>query len=112
MKLFVTKEFHKEFHEDCYYIATSFLKMKSTHFFIASNKWESIQIDIEDCIPEGYLCSLHLVCDDIKVHLPDTVTDKTVQLLAELYPDKSGAVRKAYLMKHSIKEVLGECMAQ
>lgn len=112
MKLFVTREFRKEFHEDAYFISTSFLKAKATHFFIASNKWDFIFIEMEDSIPEGYLKSMHLVCPNIKVNLPDIVTDTTVRLLAELYPDKSGAIRKAYLTGGKLVEVLGECTAK
>lgn len=110
MKLFIMRKTDKEFHEGAYYIGTYYLKMKSTHFFIASNKWESIYLELEDEIPEGYLRSLHLVCSDIKVNLPEVLTDKTFQLLAELYPTHSGAIRKARLTGHSIKEVLGSCM--
>ena len=112
MKLFITREYHKEFHEDSYYLSTSFLKAKSTHFFIASNKWDLIYIEIEDSIPEGFLKSMHLVCPDIKVNIPDNVTDKTVQLLAELYPSKSGAIRRVYLSGGNLTEVLRECVAQ
>lgn len=112
MKLFVTRDFHKEFHDDSYFISTYFLKAKATHFFIASNKWESIYIEIEDSIPEGYLKSLHLVCPKITVNLPETVTDTTVRLLAELYPEKSGSIRRAYLTGGNVAEVLGECMDQ
>lgn len=112
MRLFVTRDFHREFHEDSYYIGTFFLKAKSTHFFIASNKWESIYIELEDSIPEGYLKSLHLVCPKITVNLPDKITDVTVRLLAELYPEKSGAIRRTYLTGGSLMEVLGECVGQ
>ncbi len=112
MRLYVTRKFIKDFHEDSYYIGTSFLKAKATHFFIASNHWESIYIEIEDTIPEGYLRSLHLVCNNIKVNLPEVITDKTVQLLAELYPDKSGKIRRTYLTGGNLKEVLSDCTEQ
>ena len=111
MKLYISAKYDKSFNEDVYCLSTKMLQMKSTHLFIASNLWDSIVIDIDENIPEGCLCNLELICKDIKVNIPDELTDKMLHLLVELYPSKSGALRKAYMFKKSIKEVLVDCLA-
>lgn len=110
MKLNITLNYEKSFTEDQFNLATNMLTMKSTHFFIASNVWDSIYLELDDLIPEGYLANLHLVSNDIKVKLPAKITDKTLRLLTELYPDKSGTIRKNYMMGRDMSEVLGDCL--
>ena len=112
MNLNITRVYNKQFRENLYSLSTDMLKMKSTHLFIASNAWESVYIELDDSIPEGYLRNLHTVCDNITVNLPDVVTDKTLGLLIELYPDKSGALRRAYMQGTKIEEVLEKCLVQ
>lgn len=111
MILNITRDYKKEFVEDTCNLATSFLKVKSTHFFIASNRWDRIYIELEDDIPEGYLGCFNMVSDNIKVKLPDNPTQKTMLELVELYPEKAGKIRKAYLSGQNYSEVLSECLA-
>lgn len=110
MRLNITRVYNTGFTENQCNLATAMLSMKSTHLFIASNVWESIFIELEDSIPDGYLGNLNMICNNIKVNLPDKVTDKTVHLLTELYPDKAGALRRNYMQGRDVREVLKECM--
>ena len=112
MKLNITRQYNKGFVEDTCNLGTAMLSMKSTHLFIASYAWESIYIELEDTIPEGYLKGFNMLSKDIKVNLPETITDKTLHLLTELYPDKAGALRRAYMQKRDMKEVLFTCLVQ
>lgn len=110
MKLRISKKFEPGFTPDTYTLGTDMLRMKSTHLFIAARAWESIELDLSDNIPTGYLGNLNLVSSDIKVRLPETITDKTVVLLAELYPDKAGKLRKQFMFGKPVSEVLMECL--
>lgn len=112
MKLNITRQYNKGFVEDTCNLGTSMLNMKATHLFIASNAWESIYVELEDTIPEGYLCCFGMVTQNISVNLPETVTEKTLHLLTELYPEKAGALRRTYMQKRDFKEVLEECLVQ
>lgn len=112
MVLNITAEYNKSFVENVCSLATHMLSIPSTHLFIASNTWEEIDVDVNDEIPEGCLHCLSLACDNIKVRLPENVTDKTVRLLAEALPDKAGVIRRAYMQGTPIKEVLKDCVVR
>lgn len=112
MKLLIGLQYNKEMVDNECHLATRMLAMKATHLFIASYKWDSILLEMDDVIPIGYLRCLPLVCKDIKVKLPETVTDHTMTLLTELYPEKGGAIRRAYMSGQGFKEVLSECLVQ
>lgn len=112
MILNITKVYNQGFVENTCNLATHMLAMKSTHLFIASNAWESIYLEIDDSIPEGYLKSFNLVTKNIKVKLPDNLTDKTLRLLTELYPDKAGSLRKCFMQGRDVQEVLQECLVR
>lgn len=96
----------KSFDKDCYTLPNHMLQLKATHLFIASNKWDTINIQITDDVPLGSLHCLSLVCSDINISLPEVVTDKTVQLVCEALPDKAGTIRRACLQGKSLQEVL------
>jgi hypothetical protein len=106
MRLLIAKEYNPGFNEELYTLKTSMLKSTSTHLFIAANRWDAICIELDDDIPETCLCNMNLICENITVKLPEEITDKTLRLLCELYPDKSGALRRVYMCKGDIKEVL------
>lgn len=110
MKLVISKDYDKSFTEDTSCLATHMLVLPATHLYIASHMWDSITLDITDDIPKGVLGNLNLVCKSIKIKLPEVVTDYTLQLLLELFPDKAGSLRRAYMSGSSISEVLRECL--
>lgn len=109
MNLIIRKEVTPTFDADNYYLDTGMLLMKSTHLFIASYKWDRIEIELDEKIPQGALRFFHMVCDDIKVILPDFLVDAHVRELAELYPERAGKIRMTYLTKHNMGEVLQGC---
>ena len=112
MRLIVGREYKKEMVENECHLSTSMLAMKATHLFIASYRWESVQLAIDDIIPIGYLRCLPLVSDNIKVSLPETITDHTMTLLTEVFPTKAGSIRRAYMTGQPLKGVLSECLVQ
>ncbi len=112
MNLAIEKEFDKSFDETTMHLSVSMLNMKSTHLYIASNKWETVTIDIEDSIPERSLMHIPTVADHIQVRLPEKITQTTLRLLTELFPDKAGALRKRYMTDGLIGEVLVGCIVQ
>lgn len=110
MILNISKDYDKSFEKDVYKMSTSMLNIKSTHLFIASYYWDTITLELnDDMILEAAKC-LPLATKSIKVKLPETITDKTVLLLTSLYPDKAGAIRKAYMFGKDVKEVLVDCV--
>lgn len=110
MKLEIKKTYQPAFDENLCQIGISMLQMKAVHLFIASNKWDVIEVEVCDEIPEGSLRFLRIVCSDIKVTLPEEITDKALRALIDIYPEKAGLLRKQYFAGKSIKEVLGECL--
>lgn len=112
MKLHIESTYNSGFDEDTYHLSTSMLKSQATHLFIASNLWESIQVDLDETIPDGYLSNLNMVCSDIRVKLPKDITESTLRALIDLYPDKRGKLRMTYLSGKSLEGVLGECLVQ
>lgn len=89
-----------------YQITPSMLIMKGTHVFIASREWDEIQIELTDDIPLGSLKHLSSKAKSIKVVLPEAVNNHAMQLCTELYPDKAGTIRKRFMMKEDISELL------
>ena len=110
MRLVIKCDYEKEMVEDECHLATNMLAMKATHLFIASYQWDSVLLEVEDIIPIGYLRCLPLVSKDIKVSLPDKITDHTMTLLTEVFPAKAGSIRRAYMTGQSLKGVLSECL--
>ena len=106
MRLEIKKEYDQSFTKDTGCLAVHMLALKATHLFIASNLWEAIRIELDDTIPEGALKSINTVCNDIKVKLPDTITDTTLRQLVDLYPGKAAALRRSYMKGESLKGVL------
>lgn len=89
-----------------YIISKDALHLNGVHLFIASNKWDELQVDLSDDMPLDVFKFMVGVCSKVSVTLPPTITDKTVKLLVELYPEKSGTIRKAYMSGGNIKELL------
>ena len=96
--------------DDTYLLNPRYLQYKAAHLFIASNSWEEALIEVCSAIPKGSLTWLSMVCKNIKVRVPDEVDAHILGLLIELYPDKAGLLRKAFMQGTSVKEVLGECV--
>ena len=89
-----------------YQLAPSMLKMNGTHVFIASRVWDEIDIELTEDIPLGSLKYLASKAKSIKVTLPETVSNHIMQLCTELYPNKSGTIRKRFMLKEDFSELL------
>lgn len=110
MKLIISKIYDREFTEDTTKLGTSMLMLQTTHLFIASNKWDEIYIELDECIPENSLLHLNMVTDTIRVKLPEKVTYPILKQLTELFPEKSGTIRKYFMTGQDLKGVLEDCL--
>ena len=90
-------------------ISADMLNFSTTHMFIASNVWESCIVEISDKIPAGSLKFLPGVCTDIKVKLPENVTEHQMRLLADLFPNLSGTIRKNFMLGKHLGGVVPTC---
>lgn len=84
------------------------LQRKGTHLFIKAHSWDSIEVDLTDDIPEGSLIYLHMCTNSLKVNLPTEITSHTMRLLCEIYPELKGRIRKTFLTKGDMHDVLRE----
>ena len=84
----------------------SSLALKITHLILASRDWDTLFIDLEECIPEGWLRYLPTKCKEIQVCVPDTPSMHQLHLLIELFPHLDGTLRKAYLKGENINALL------
>lgn len=92
---------------DSMYIPYSLLGDKAVHLFIASSMWDTLVVEIDEKIPEGVLKYMILKCNDKKAILPDRkFTQKELALVCEMYPEKAGSVRRAYMLERPIAELL------
>lgn len=87
-------------------ISSTMLRLPTTHLFIASNRWDSALVEIDPSVPEGSLCNIHTVCDDIKVVLPEQVDEYCMRLLTELFPNLAGTIRKNFLLGKNLRGVV------
>lgn len=111
MKLCISKEYtSSSLKDDTVVLSTSMMQFTSTHMFIAANHWESTTIELDESIPENTLLHISLVSDAIFVKLPEKVTDKILHLLIELYPEKAGRLRHAFMTGQSMIGVLDGCL--
>ena len=96
MNLYITRDYSKPFSADDFCIKAALLNDNGTHLFIASNKWDTIYVDLCEELPVGKLEFLPMVCSNIKVHKCSFMS-KFIDQLIELFPDKSGSLRKCKL---------------
>lgn len=93
------------------YLKTAMMPLQSTHMFIASYKWDSCYIELDSNIKEGNLRHIGMLINDIKVKLPSEITEVTLRQLIELFPDSAGKLRKAFLMKIPLEQVIPDRIA-
>lgn len=92
--------------KDTYFLSIDSLKYAQTHMFIASNKWDSVHIQMQSNMQSEALRYIPMVTDEIEVDLPEKITMDIVGTLAALYPKKSGELRRAFMSGKDVKEVL------
>ena len=86
----------------------SALGLKPLHLVIASVKPEAVRIDIDEEIPDGSLKFLPMVSPDIKVAFETPATVHTMRHLADLFPAKSGTIRKTYQEGGDLRGLLSQ----
>ena len=111
MILHIKRDYDKSFEDNNYKLSADMLNIKSTHLFIASNVWDKITVELDDCIQQDNLKCIPMACKDVKVVLPDTISAHTIQQLTELFPDKAGIIRKTFMQSGDLKGVLKGCLA-
>lgn len=89
-----------------YEITPELLKLSGVHAFLKSKKWDEIDIELTEDIPLGSLKYLHTLTDNIKVSFEDTRSKYIMMLCAELFPDKSGTIRKQFLQRGEVPSEL------
>lgn len=93
--------------KDTYVVPYRWLNDKSVHLYIASCKWDKLVVDLSEEIPDNCLKYVRLKCNEVIVNLPDRkLTAGELELLCELYEDKAGTIRKAYMLGRDLKTAL------
>lgn len=110
MVLNIYKEYVKSPDMDIMVLKADMLKEKGTHLFLASYIWDRINIELFEGLESWYLHFLPSVCSDIRVISHEQDLSQYVQCLTELYPDKSGAIRRAVMQRHPLQSILGDSL--
>ena len=73
---------------------------------IASQRWEACYIDITEDIPDGRVRYLGEQCDVIFPAVPSKPSMHQMHILCDIFPKLSGTIRKAFMQKRDMHEVL------
>lgn len=90
-------------------IPIAMLHMSSVHMFISSNAWEEVVLEVCDEIPDMTLEYMIFNTENMKAVLPEKLSDKSVKQLTSIFPDKAGAIRRAYMTGSPMKGVVPVC---
>ena len=97
---------HGDINGKDYYLSIDSLKYNGTHLFIASNHWEELHITINENISLNILKYIRMVVDKVIVTIDGEQTKHIMELMCELYPEKSGSLHKAFMMGKDLKGVV------
>lgn len=89
-------------------IEPQYMGLNVTHLTLASQHWDTLFVDADECIPEGSLRFLPKKCGRIRVSCPSHPSMRQLHLLIELYPELDGRLRKAYMKGENIGDILPE----
>lgn len=80
------------------------------HPFIATNKWDRVDVVLGKGIQSGYLKQVLTKCNIIHAIIPSDleIDFEIVSRLSEIYPEAAAKLRKAYMQKEDIKPILIE----
>lgn len=110
MVLNIYKEYVKSTDMDVMVLKADMLKEKGTHLFLASYSWDKITVELFDGLESWYLHFLPSVCKNIHVIAHDSDLAPYVKCLTELFPDKSGVIRRVIMQKQPLAPVLGDVL--
>ena len=109
MRLVITADYVVSSDLDVTYISAEMLLSPATHLFLASNTWDSVQVEVCKSLPVDMVQYIAPLSKDIQVQLPDVVDDHTFKVLLELFPSKAGAIRRAYMCGSPMDKVVSVC---
>lgn len=93
--------------ENTFYVPYEWLSNKAVHLYLASQMWDSVVVVLDDAIPKDVLKYITSKGKMRRIIVGDKgLTDKCVDLACEIYPEKAGAIHKAYMMGKDITSVL------
>lgn len=104
MKLYITSQKPAPLSGIC--IDPKYMGLKVTHLTLASQEWDALYIELDECIPEGSLRFLPQKCKCIRALCPERLSMHQLHLLVELYPSLDGKLRKAYMKGEDVRELL------
>lgn len=107
MILRIMKEYTPPVDQNTMVVKSTMLGEKGVHLFIASHKWDKIVVELHQELVPSTLHYLHSVTDIIEVTCDEDLSNY-LSSLVELYPDRSGALRRAVMQKQSVTSVLGD----
>lgn len=97
MNIRICKEF--KVIPDTYICTYDMLKDKLVHLYIASNKWDTMEIELCDLIPNRVLPYMMIVCKNVRVRvLDEKITSYSLKLLIEMFPERAGELRRASML--------------
>jgi hypothetical protein len=76
------------------------------HMFIASNNWEELVLGLGEGFNYEQVIPMLRRFGKVTVHLMSEPTQSTVEFLCKVYPEKQGALRRAFMLKKDLKEAL------
>lgn len=102
-----------EFGINVYKLSLFNFGQKEYHPFIATQKWDRVEIDLTDDTPRGYIKQLIQNTVVVPKFDIDNVTPRVMQLLCEVTPDNAAKLRATYLKdKIAFKELVNELSKQ
>lgn len=107
MILMITKDIAEhEIDGDVYRVSIEYLAHKGTHLYIASQQWDELICELTEDIPLETLKYVRRKVNKLNVTFDDSHSKHIMLLLTELYPEKSGAIRKQFMLGRDLHEVL------
>lgn len=71
---------------------------KSYHPFLAANKWDTMQVELNDNTPLGLIRQVSTVKKIVPIFDKENITPKVLSLLCEILPECAGTLRRSYSM--------------
>lgn len=87
-------------------VEPQYMGLNITHLVLASRDWDTLYIDVDECIPEGSLRFLSEKCRSVCAFCQEKPSMHQLHLLVELYPKLDGQLRKAYMKGEGISGIL------
>lgn len=87
-------------------ICDKHLADKKIHLFIASQSWEEVRIHMHSDLDIKYIKFIVSKADKFTIIFEGPINENHITLLCDLYPDKSGSIRRHFMLGKDIRPVL------